>query len=180
MRTLLPLTILLAAAVTGCGDATPFAVDLLAPGAGPLANSHASAAARPFMGTCETTFSPPPFPLPPTHFQIDVGTCQLGHLGRASMYGEQVIDFAAGTQAGERTITAANGDVLIVKNVGTSRPGEPGLIHFSATMTFVGGTGRFANATGVAQAEGTANLFTRTTTIDIVDGWIVYDASDRR
>jgi hypothetical protein len=88
------------------------------------------------------------------------------------------LNFAAGTQSGERTFTAANSDVLRAVHVGTSTPVGPGLISFRATMTFVGGTGRFANATGHATGWGVANLVTRTS-VATFDGWVTYDASDR-
>ena len=61
---------------------------------------------------------------------------------------------------------------------GTSAPGEPGYLRFSATMTFVGGTGRFVHATGLARVEGTASLSTPTAAYAL-DGWIADDASDR-
>ena len=180
MRTLSPLPVLLALILAACGESGPLATGPVSAGTVLVAKGHPSVVARPFTGRCETTFNPPPLPLPPTHQQVDTGTCHLTHLGRSSIYGEQEINFAAGTQRGERTITAANGDVLFVQNAGTSRPAGPGLVRFSAIMTFVGGTGRFARATGEARAEGTANLITHRTTIDIVEGWIAYDASDRR
>lgn len=179
MRTLLPLTILLAVVLGGCEKPAPLAIDHAFSDNALSATVIAGAVARPFRGRCQTTFNPPPLPLPPVHQQIDTGTCLLTHLGRASIHGQQEIDFAAGTQSGSRTITAANGDVLLVKNVGTSQPAGPGLVRFSAIMTFVGGTGRFADASGEARAEGTANLITRTTAIDIMEGWIAYDASTR-
>lgn len=134
--------------------------------------------ARPIEGRCELTFNPPPLPLPPVHRQIDTGTCWFSHLGRTAVYGEQDIVFAAGTQRGVRTFTAANGDVLYATNVGTSAPSGPGLVGFVTTITFVGGTGRFANASGQMTGAGTANLLTRTTVVTN-EGWIAYDASDR-
>ena len=160
-----------------------------ADGARPLAVSDASAAirtraavqppdARPIKGHCELTFNPPPLPLPPVHRQIDTGTCWFSHLGRTALYGVQEINFAAGTQSGERRFTAANGDELRAVHAGTSGPGGPGLVRFATTITFVGGTGRFANATGRMTGEGTANLITRTTSVTN-EGWISYDASDR-
>ena len=131
----------------------------------------------PLTGRCETSFAPPPYPLPPVLRQVDEGTCQLSHLGRAAMYLVQDIHFATGTQVSvEFTFTAPNGDVLRATNVGTSAPSGSG-VQFQGTTTFVGGTGRFANATGEARLEGTANCLTNTATLSVVDGWIAYDAS---
>ena len=169
----------LAAVTTGlaaCAIDAPTASDVRG---ATFARTTGSAVQRPFSGHCETTFNPPPFPLPAVHRQIDVGTCQLAHLGRAALHGVQDISFATGTQSGERTFTAANGDELRAVHSGTSRPGQPGQVEFSATLTFVGGTGRFANATGEVRASGTATLATRSASATF-DGWIAYDASDRR
>jgi hypothetical protein len=119
------------------------------------------------------SFGPPPLPLPPILHQTDIGTCQLTHLGLTAFYGEQDINFATGTQAGWRTLTAANGDELHVTHVGTSKPAGPGLVSFVAQMTIVGGTGRFAGASGTARGTGIANLATHTTSVTI-DGTISY------
>jgi hypothetical protein len=134
--------------------------------------------ALPIEGRCELTFNPPPLPLPPVHHQVDTGTCWFSHLGRTALYGVQDIVFAAGTQSGERTFTAANGDVLYAVHAGRSAPSGPGVVSFVTTITFVGGTGRFANVTGQMTGAGTANLVTRTTVVTN-EGWIAYDASDR-
>jgi hypothetical protein len=134
--------------------------------------------ARHIEGRCELTFNPPPLPLPPVHRQIDTGTCWFSHLGRTELYGVQDIVFAAGTQSGERTFTAANGDVLHAVHAGRSAPSGPGVVSFTTTITFVGGTGRFANVQGQMTGEGTANLLTRTTVVTN-EGWIAYDAADR-
>jgi len=138
----------------------------------------APSAPRPLTGRCETSFAAPPYPLPPVLRQVDVGSCQISHLGRAAMYLVQDIQFATGTQVSvEFTFTAPNGDVLRATNVGTSAPSGPG-VRFQGTTTFVGGTGRFANANGEARLEGTANFLTNTATLAVVDGWIAYDASE--
>jgi hypothetical protein len=134
-------------------------------------------AGRPIAGSCVLSVTPISV-TPPIVRQTDTGTCQLSHLGKTAYAGVLELNLAAGTQRGERTLTAANGDVLRMVSVGTSQPSGPGLVSFSATLTFVGGTGRFANATGQARGEGTSNLVTRTTNVAL-EGWIDYDASDR-
>jgi hypothetical protein len=75
--------------------------------------------------------------------------------------GVQQINFAAGTQSGERTLIARNGDVPHATHSGTSAPAGPGLIRFSATATITGGTGRFAGARGELHIEGIAYLAER-------------------
>ena len=176
MRTLAARSLLLTLAVTGCGSEAPTTAPLDVPA---LARAAAAPASRPLSGRCETSFDPPPFPLPPVLRQVDTGTCQLSHLGRATVHSVQDIDLATGTQVSvEFTLTAANGDVLRATNVGTSAPGGPG-VRFQGTTTFVGGTGRFANATGEAHIQGTANFLTNTAAFVIVDGWIAYHVSSR-
>ena len=176
MRTLVAPSLLLTLAAAGCASETPSTAPLDAPS---LARVAAAPASRPITGRCETSFDPPPFPLPAVHRQADTGTCQLAHLGRAALYLVQDIHFATGTQLSvEFTLTASNGDVLRATNVGTSAPSGPG-VRFQGTTTFGGGTGRFANATGEARLEGTANFLTNTAELTVVDGWIAYDASAR-
>lgn len=132
---------------------------------------------RPIAGRCELTVAPLPSS-PPLIRQTDTGTCQLSHLGRTKYEGVLELDLVARTQRGERTLTAANGDELHLVTVGTSAPSGPGLVSFTATFTIVGGTGRFANATGQGVAQGTANLITSKTSVAL-DGWVAYQASDR-
>jgi hypothetical protein len=138
-----------------------------------LANGKASSVSRPIQGSCSLTFSPPPQPPPPVFHQVDTGTCILAHLGKTAFYGEQDINFFAGTQSGWRRLTAANGDELHGVHSGTSGLIGPGLVGFNATMTIVGGTGRFAGATGTLQLEGVASLATQSTTASM-SGTITY------
>jgi hypothetical protein len=176
MRPFAILSASLTLALVGCAaEPTP-----TAPRNAPRLAGAAVPTARPLSGGCETSFTPPPFPLPPVFRQVDTGTCQLAHLGRVQIYSVQDIDFATGTQVSvELTFTAANGDVLRATNVGSSVPSAAG-VAFQGTMTFIGGTGRFANATGAARVEGTADLMASTAAFTVVDGWIAYDASARR
>ena len=91
----------------------------------------------------------------------------------------QDIEFATGTQRSVVVrITAANGDVLLASSVGSSTASGP-VVQFSATLSFEGGTGRFANATGQATITGRADLLTNTAQLDITDGWLNYDAASR-
>jgi len=152
----------------GCTDRTPTTAEVRA-----LALSRAESAARPISGSCQTSFAPPTFPPPPVIRQVDVGSCSLSHLGKAVLYSVEDIDVVAGTQRSvEFTLTAANGDILRVTTSGTNAPNATG-VEFVATMRFVGGTGRFANATGEAQVTGAASFITNTAGFT-VSGWIEY------
>lgn len=168
------LATVLATALAACNAPAPVEVRE----AGRLAPADriaASAVARPMSGTCETTFVPPPFPLPPSYRQVDEGTCQLTHLGRAALYSDKTITFATGTQVTHALrLTAANGDEVHATGAGRNAPAGPGQIGFTATMTIAGGTGRFADATGELRIEGVASLATRSSTLRIVEGWIDY------
>lgn len=178
MHALMVSAVPLLLTLIACAGGAPAVTAPDASAATDMSAAAEASAARPIKGHCELTFNPPPLPLPPVHRQIDTGTCWFSHLGRTALYGVQDIDFAAGTQSGERTFTAANGDVLRAVHAGKSAPSGPGLVGFVTTITFVGGTGRFANATGQMTGAGTANLITRTTTVTN-EGWISYDASGR-
>ncbi|MDF2772545.1 MAG: hypothetical protein K0S86_2039 [Geminicoccaceae bacterium] len=162
---------LLALAVVACGDPSPTSPSSPASLRG--AALERSGASRPFKGSCALTVTVSPLSVPPVLHQVDTGTCTLTHLGLTEFYGEQDINVVAGTQSGWRTLTAANGDELRITHVGTSAPAGPGLVSFVAQLTIVGGTGRFAGATGSAQAVGLANLATRSTSVTF-DGTISY------
>jgi hypothetical protein len=140
----------------------------------PAFDRDGSGRERPLEGRCATVFEPPTLPPPPVVRQVDNGNCQLSHLGQTALQEVENINFAAGTQTGELTFTAANGDILRAVNAGTSALSGPGRISFSATLTIVGGTGRFANATGQAHEVGVADLTTNTASFTLV-GWIAYD-----
>jgi hypothetical protein len=138
----------------------------------PGASGERPAPPRPIKGTCDLTFEVLELNFP-ILLQRDVGTCQLSHLGRTGFDGTLEVNVLLGTQTGIRTFTAANGDELYATAAGTAAPVGPGLIGFSATFTFTGGTGRFANASGTAQGNGVANQVTQTTTVSI-EGTISY------
>jgi hypothetical protein len=138
--------------------------------------TRASVASRPIKGHCELTIlSTTPYPAAPVFSQVSEGTCELAPLGRTTVQFVQVVNFGNGTQHSlSLSYRAANGDVLQAASAGTSVPTLTG-VNFSATITFLGGTGRFANATGSAHVDGSANLASATSRY-MLDGWISYDA----
>ena len=173
MRTSLASLSLLVSVVAGCTESTPTPTEPRAAAASPSAGLARSATSVPLKGSCSLTFTAVPFPPPPILHQVDVGTCHLTHMGLTNFYGEQDINLIAGVQSGWRTLTAANGDKLYFTHVGQSGPVGPGLIGFRAQFTIVGGTGRFAGATGSGQGNGVATLATNSTSMTM-DAWINY------
>jgi hypothetical protein len=162
------------AGLAGCVVDDPTSAAVRAPSLSRGANER-----RPLSGSCETAFAPPALPPPPVIRQVDEGVCELAHLGRAALYSVQDIDIGAGTQRSvEFTFTAANGDELRAMNVGTNAPNGPG-VTFQATMSFIGGTGRFANATGEARVVGAASFITNTASFTL-DGWIAYGGTSTK
>ena len=89
---------------------------------------------------------------------IDVETFagKSSHLGKFTGLGFHVLDPIYFTFEGQATWTAANGDTLSVTYAGQLFPsGDPDYPYgFVATLTAVGGTGRFSSATGVAEMTG--------------------------
>lgn len=157
-----PILALIVLACTACDQAGPTAVALDAN----FARSGADAAAspsRPLSGACLSTFDPPPLPLPASIEQVDNGICQLSHLGNAIFYQHHVISFATGVSTSDDMyFVAANSDTLRARSTGTFVPSGPG-VRITGLITFIGGTGRFANATGEAHVEGQADFGTNST-----------------
>jgi hypothetical protein len=84
------------------------------------------------------------------------------------------------------TLMAANGDTVTgTYGNGLSSFQPDGTITYTYELTIAGGTGRFAGATGDAAVSGTVVEFDMTvmpwkvTVVEVFDGWIAYDASQR-
>jgi hypothetical protein len=115
------------------------------------APSAGVAVERPWKGRCdiEARFTGP------TTVLI-TGTCQLAHLGRATVVTEETISRETGTLLTTTTYTAANGDLLYVTGRANLTPNGDGSATIIGTWTAVGGTGRFAGASGTAAYAETA------------------------
>lgn len=152
---------------------------LVEPSAAPRLAASAEPVEHPWAGRCETVFTP----TGPLTLEI-TGNCQLAGLGRVTLVAEQ--ELAPGPTgiaiSNTATYTAANGDLLRTVNVGLGTPASdfPGVV-LTGTETAVGGTGRFANATGSATIVGSAVLAgpAANTGEFSVSGTLSYAASDR-
>ncbi len=123
---------------------------------------------RPYVGSCSTAITPltPPGVFP-QQLRIDYD-CALAHLGRSTAVVMQVVTPIS--QSGvivttlvenTTTYTAANGDKLNASFAGSALINvQSGDVRFIGTETFEGGTGRFADASGSSDLEGTASIFT--------------------
>jgi hypothetical protein len=112
-----------------------------------LASSAAPAKQVPFKGslqaleTYDVQF--------PTLFVDGSGTGHATHLGRFTYTFEFVVDLLTGIGVGSAEFTAANGDSFSTEVTGLGVPAEtPGVNHVVEEHTIVGGTGRFAGASG--------------------------------
>jgi hypothetical protein len=105
----------------------------------------------------------------------DTGNGRATHLGRYTLAAGEHIDLASGAiTGGFYTLTAANGDTI----TGTySGEALPGLTGYLVSGPIIGGTGRFAGATGFLVWRGTVDP-TALTFSDVVTGWIVARSLD--
>lgn len=128
----------------------------------------AADAERPYGGSCSTVITPltPPGVFP-QELRIDYD-CTLTHLGRTTAIAMQVVTpisqsgvIVTALIENATTYTAANGDTLNVSFAGSALINvQTGQVRFIGTEIFGGGGGRFANATGSSDLEGTASIFT--------------------
>src|SRR5829696_4089809 len=78
------------------------------------------------------------------------------HIGRYTIVNSHCVDPTnGGLTEGTFVKTAANGDQIFGRYVGSSIPTGPGTFTISGTVTFAGGSGRFADASGTTTMAGT-------------------------
>jgi hypothetical protein len=104
------------------------------------------------------------------------GSFRGSHIGNATSALDFVIAPGTGVQTGSGTLTAANGDVLVVTFSGIITDTSPTHNTSTSVFTITGGTGRFEDATGTFTVDAvganvstigcTAILRHTTTTID--------------
>jgi acyl-coenzyme A thioesterase PaaI-like protein len=133
---------------------------------------------RPLRGSCTVTSVELISFVPPILQQRSTAECRVSHLGLMHLVTMQTINVGTGAQVGTSELTAANGDLLYVSSQGTSTPTGPTTIAFGGTTTINGGTGRFAEATGILSVDGWADNSASTGAFTY-DGWISYEASAR-
>ena len=158
MRPLIVCVSLSLAACSGQGAASPTSPSRTpaAPALSQATDSTAQASGGeqlPFKGsfTVTTTGRPncPPT-CPPTTLHIE-GTQEgtATHLGRFTAVSLDTVDMATTTSTGTLHLTAANGDRLLTTTTGREDQFvPPNISHVTVVATVVGGSGRFAGATG--------------------------------
>lgn len=142
--------------------------------AGPLASAGPKAQERPFRGSCGTVITPQP-DVPAgalAVLKVDV-VCRLSHLGLTVGGTDREVVYPDGEPTGgilpikisieHITYIAANGDELWTTFAGSGGLDlNAGKATFQGIETFVGGTGRFAGASGQAHTSGEGSLVTNT------------------
>ncbi len=87
--------------------------------------------------------------VPPLIVDVDIDASgRANHLGRFTVQIPHRVDRSVGQASGRYIFTAANGDSLEAKFTGRSTLIAPGMLFIEEYAAIVGGTGRFANATG--------------------------------
>jgi hypothetical protein len=117
---------------------------------------------------------------PPTILTIS-GTIagDATHIGRFTGTSEDSINTAATQSTGTLNLTAANGDRIFTTTVGQETGFQPPNVSFvMQTATIVGGTGRFAGATGTFTVEFVQTIDFAAATASgtgSFEGWISFD-----
>jgi hypothetical protein len=133
----------------------------VSPSQSPLPAADA-AQARPWKESYHSTgtIAPDPRCPAPLLLESEAGGGTATHVGNYTIVNSHCLDPRTGALTGGTFVkTAANGDQLFGTYLGTASVIQPptpiGIFGISGTVTFTGGTGRFAGATGTTSMEGT-------------------------
>ena len=118
-----------------------------------LAGPVAAGEQVPFKGSLEGDVTVTP--LTPPYVQVDVdATGNATHLGQFSLDIPHKVNRSNMTAIGSYEFTAANGDTVFAAFTGLATPTAiPGVLYIEETAVILGGTGRFAGATGSFTVE---------------------------
>jgi len=110
----------------------------------------------PFHGAFTTVFdSVVQFPF--AHISVS-GEGKAQHMGRATAVStDQLVNLITGETTATYTLTAANGDTVILDMTAVTTFLASG-VTFEGSYTVIGGTGRFAHATGSGAVSGSATF----------------------
>jgi hypothetical protein len=126
-----------------------------------FAGPKASGPQRPFHGTIQTTETVQSV-VYPIVFNSSVGTGNATHLGQFEWMLDVQINItipSATTATGTGLLTAANGDSVFTEFTASAvDTATPNVIFITEVHTIIGGTGRFAAATGTFTREALSNL----------------------
>ena len=88
------------------------------------------------------------------------GSGQAEHMGSSAAFTDnEVVNLLNGAGPATFTLTGANGDTLVLEDTfQTTPPDAGGHFTFGGTFEVVGGTGRFAGATGGGAVNGSAQF----------------------
>jgi len=104
------------------------------------------------------------------------GYGQASHLGESMFVANAIVNFGVLPPfpfTGTATFTAANGDQFFTQFRGLNTPTGPGTSRGDISHTIIGGTGRFANATGTLTGIALVTVGSPTNTVSY-EGWINY------
>jgi hypothetical protein len=149
---------------------------------GPAAADPGAEKAQPLSVSLDFSGTDATFDCPPGFVSGgQVGTGHLSHLGKVEISGGQCSNFVTLEIAdGFGTYVVANGDSIDIEYSGSAVLVPEGF-DGSGTAAIVGGTGRFASASGAFDFTFTTFLFPDAPARSLLEGegWIAYDASDR-
>jgi len=131
-------------------------------------SASAASPSVPFKASVSGTVS---FTGEPT-FEL-AGAGKASHLGNVKHYQADGSFTGPTTDTLTETLTAANGDTLIIRCDQVLEEISPGVFHGTDTWTVIGGTGRFSDATGSGTGETQVDLNVGTFTKDMT-GAIAY------
>ena len=140
-----------------------------------LAGPAAAQKEIPFQGTIDT-FEIIQWTSPTSFISTGHGTGNATLLGKFASFWVVDVDLVVGEATGPAEFTAANGDMLFTTLVGHDGgpTGVPDVVFIVEEQTIIGGTGRFAGATGTFVRRALSNLATGYTT-GAFSGTIVLD-----